>query len=186
MLKIVPYEEKYRNDVRQVCLNTAGEKARTDEKEGCFILATFCDYYLDVEGGNCFVAVDENDVAQGYILCAEKFDGYRKNFRPYIKTAGKSGFTRRVYAWGEMAVTGFFKKEYPAHLHIDINPGFQRMGVGTRLMDKLTDHLKKKGIDGVMLIVNSDNTKGVSFYKKYGFEKIGFLGVGLPMGLKLG
>lgn len=185
MLKIVAYDEKYRDDVRQVCLNTAGEKARTDKKEGNFILAAFCDYYLDCESGNCFVAVDENGVAQGYILCAPEFDTYKKNFKPYIKRAGESGFIRRVYTWGEMVMTGLFKKKYPAHLHIDINPGFQRMGVGTGLMNCLTDHLRKRGVGSVMLIVNANNTKGVNFYKKYGFEKIGSLGFGLPMGLDL-
>ena len=40
--------EKYRDDVRNICLDTAGSNAR-EEKSMRFLLATFCDYYIDRE-----------------------------------------------------------------------------------------------------------------------------------------
>lgn len=41
---ITNYSEKYRDDVRNICLDTAGSNAR-EEKSMRFLLATFCDYY---------------------------------------------------------------------------------------------------------------------------------------------
>ena len=67
---ITNYSEKYRDDVRNICLDTAGSNAR-EEKSMRFLLATFCDYYIDREAEHCFIAVDEDtDSAVGYLLSA--------------------------------------------------------------------------------------------------------------------
>ena len=42
---IKPYTEKYKEDVRFVCLNS-DEPCESDEKEKFFILNTFCDYFI--------------------------------------------------------------------------------------------------------------------------------------------
>ena len=39
---ITNYSEKYRDDVRNICLDTAGSNAR-EEKSMRFLLATFCE-----------------------------------------------------------------------------------------------------------------------------------------------
>ena len=79
----------------------------------------------------------------------------------------------------------FFYKKYPAHLHIDILPEYQRMGLGSQLMDTLTAHLRQKGVCGVMLGVGSKNEKGKSFYKKYGFRQVFRIPFSIVMGLEL-
>ena len=56
---ITNYSEKYRDDVRNICLDTAGSNAR-EEKSMRFLLATFCDYYIEHESEHCFIAVDED------------------------------------------------------------------------------------------------------------------------------
>ena len=48
------------------------------------VLEVFCRYYLSYEAENCFVAVDEQDDAQGYILCAPTFSDYEKRLRSYV------------------------------------------------------------------------------------------------------
>ena len=46
---IKPYTEKYKEDVRFICLNSDGP-CESDEKEKFFILNTFCDYFIEKEG----------------------------------------------------------------------------------------------------------------------------------------
>ena len=63
-------------------------------------------------------------------------------------------------------------EKYPAHLHIDILPEYQRQGIGHRLMKRLEQHLIKNNVPGFHLEVGSKNTLGINFYKKYGLEFI--------------
>jgi len=61
-------------------------------------------------------------------------------------------------------------KEYPAHLHIDIVPEFQRKGIGKKLIEHLEKYLKRMNIQGYHLEVDPKNIVGVSFYKKLRLE----------------
>lgn len=184
MLEVKPYIEKYKEDLREVCLNTAYSTAH-EPKERNYLLNTYCDYYLECEPENCFAAVDENGAAQGYILCSEDYKKYKKNIRPYVSRARKSGIVKSLEGIGERTITALFSRRYPAHMHIDINPGFQRQGIGTKLVDALVNHLRSKGIKGVMLIVGTGNVKGMSFYKKYGFRRVLTIGEATVMALDL-
>ena len=84
---------------------------------------------------------------------------------------------------------------YPAHLHINLLPGYQGQGHGSQLMDTLLTEFRRRGVPGVHLGTNSANEKAVPFYKKQGFalldEKPGDMwGLGddlksLVFGLKL-
>lgn len=185
MLEIKPYKEKYFEDVRQVCVNTGPVEAKTDAAAREHLLAVYCDYYCEKEPRNVFVLVDENDIAQGYILCAENFRDYRKNFAPYMKKLRKSGIGNCVLPLGEQIVYSFFGRKYPAHLHIDINPELTGGGNGTRLMQTLLKHLKAKGVRGVMLIVGSVNTVAIRFYKRNGFKILCSLCGGTAMAKEL-
>lgn len=166
---IRPYEERDRENVRFVCLNSEGA-CTMDEKKQNFILTTYCDYFIEKEGENCFVACDENDRAIGYVLCAENYDKYKKVFfREYLPRIERKELGSRVSAGLSAFLQKIHKKKYPAHLHIDILPEYQRMGLGHKLMDALCEHLRKKGVKGVSLTVSYSNKKGRSFYEKYGF-----------------
>ena len=57
----------------------------------------------------------------------------------------------------------------PAHMHIDILPTHQRMGIGTQLVNTLLSQLKSDGVPSLFLITDIGNTKGPAFYNKYGF-----------------
>jgi len=59
---------------------------------------------------------------------------------------------------------------YPAHLHINLPPGYQGQGHGSALMERLLKELGARGVPGVHLGTNSANEKAVPFYKKLGFE----------------
>lgn len=185
MLEIKRFERKYFEDVRQVCVNTGPEQAKTDPDEKEKLLAVYCDYYCEQEPENTFVLVDEADTAQGYILCAENAKAYCKNFAPYMQKLRKYGIGSCVIPYGEQIIYRFFGKKYPAHLHIDINHEFTGNGNGTRLMQTLLEHLKNKGVKGVMLIVGAHNTAAVRFYKRNGFKILCSIGGGTAMAKEL-
>lgn len=182
---IRPYEEKDKEDVRYICLNSDGP-CEDDEKENFFILNTFCDYFIEKESENCFVAVDENDKAIGYVICAENYDRYYKCFtEEYLPRFDKSAVKDIEGALHSADPQGEYKNEYPAHLHIDVLPEYHRMGIGHKMVDALCKHLKSKNIKGVMLTTGADNVKGRGFYKKYGFTELKIYDDAVAYGLKL-
>ncbi len=183
-MTIRPYQPKDRDAVRFVCLNSEGlNTAPADENE--FVLATFCDYYIEKEPQNCFVAVDETDRAIGYVICAADYD----RFVPVLKSEyiARLSPENPYYNAAIHSADGEekHKADYPAHLHINILPEYQRQGLGHRLIDRLCEHLRKKGIPGVMLCVGALNKTGIGFYRKYGFTLLETLPGDLAFGIKL-
>ena len=187
MLTIRPFQPKDDENVRRVCLHTKPEDPTPQlDPNRAASLATFCGYYIECEPQNCFVAADENDEAIGCIWCAEDYWRYYKRFKAQYLSGMKSlSLGKRLNYAGAAWSPRFFAKKYPAHLHIDVLDAYQRQGLGSRLMDALTAHLRAKGIPGVMLVVSARNEKGMNFYHKYGFQEVRRFANGVVMGLKL-
>ena len=94
-MNIRPYEKRDKESVHYVCLNSEGP-FKGSKRDMNFILTVYCDYYLEKEPENCFVAVDENDRVVGYIISAEDFDLFRKGFKyEYYPRIKKWEFCRR-------------------------------------------------------------------------------------------
>lgn len=185
MVTIRKYEEKDKENVQFVCLNSEGPDNAPDEETGKFILITFCNYYLENEPENCFV-VDDDGRAVGYIICAENYDKYKKIFdRDYLPTTEKFGPERYKWALNSSAPQSKFKDEYPAHLHIDILPDYQSKGIGSKLIKAFCDNLKEKGVKGVMLIVGTENEGARRFYERNGFTLLQDMPTGAAYGMKL-
>ena len=174
------YESKDKINVRQVCIATS-TGFNAPEKEQRFITKLYCDYYIEQEPQNCFVIADDDDNAVGYILCSENMKRYARAMAPYRASIQKMGFVKYIYAWGEYLAHVPASKKCNAHLHIDILPEYQHKGLGTRLINTLTDSLSAKGINSVMLVVNTSNKNAVSFYKKNGFKEFLNFGQGILM-----
>ena len=172
MVNIRKYNEKDRDSLRKICVETSSFSIK-NKKDIDFLYYMYNDYYTRFEKENCFVAVDENDKAVGYILCAENFDSYyntmKKFYLPKIEMLGRK-YT--VMAKSEIFLHKLFRKKYPAHLHIDILPPYQGQGAGTELMNTLKLHLKEKNIQGLMLSVGANNKNARKFYFKNGFKQI--------------
>lgn len=184
-MSIRKYNIKDRQNVQDVCLYCDGyENYRPDTIN--FLLSTYCDYYIENEPENCFVAVNENDEAVGYIICAEDFNRFFEIFtNKYLSKIPPEDKNNRYYAEMSTVLHEKYKEEYPAHLHIDIMENYQRMGLGHQLMNALISHLKEKNIKGIMLTVSPQNPKGVAFYKKYGFSIIEEVPDNIVFGMKL-
>lgn len=179
------YEEKDKENVRFVCLNSEGPCKST--KRGInFALAVYCDCYIENEPENCFVATDENGRAIGYVISAQSFDEFKKVYTAnYFTRIKKWEYRRRRSALRAIASQEKYKEEYTAHLHIDILPEYQHMGIGRKLMDALCDNFRKKGVEGVMFTVWHKNYNAIKFYEKYGFKLIETKEKTLVYGMKL-
>lgn len=182
MLSIRKYEPKDKEDVRFACLNSEGGGMPAELCE--FILHIFCDYYIEQEPENTFV-LDDDGKAVGYIFCAEDFGKFKPvydaQYAPLIAHLGEENIRWAAEAYDLHAK---YRDTYPAHLHIDLLPQYQRMGWGGKLINTLFDHLREKGIKGVMLTAGTGNTVGGNFYKKYGFEQLEILGTDVAYGMK--
>ena len=183
MVSIRKYEEKDFDGVRFACLNSEGEAITGNLGE--FILHTFCDYYIEKEPENCFV-LDDDGKAVGYIICTENYDRYKEIFdREYLPLNKPLGEENYKWACESTILQNKYKEEYPAHLHIDILPEYHRQGWGGKLLTTLFDHLRSKGIKGVMLTAGTGNVNAGKFYAKYGFEQLEILGTDVAFGMKL-
>lgn len=84
-----------------------------------------------------------------------------------------SGCLDSQQAMGQLEVPGYSVfadqfQEYPAHLHINFHPDCRGRGLGSLLVNRYVEDLKKLNIRGVHL-VTSPGAKNVSFYRKLGF-----------------
>jgi ribosomal protein S18 acetylase RimI-like enzyme len=151
-----------------------------------FVLHTFCDYYIDHEPENIFVLDDGNGKAVGYIICAEEYDSYKKIFDDEYLELNKH-LHEDLYNWAVHStdLQNKHKSEYPAHLHIDLAPPYHRKGFGSQLIKTLCEHLKAKGVKGVMLTVGDKNESAIKFYEKCGFSYIDHEGTETAFGIKL-
>ena len=184
-MTIRPYKAKDKENVRFVCLNSEGP-CKSSKRARNFALAVYCDCYIENEPENCFVAADEKDKAIGYVISTESFDKFKEIYiSTYYPRIKKWEYRRRKSALRAIASQEKYKEDYPAHLHIDILPEYQHMGLGRKLMDALCDNLRNKNVKGVMFTVWHKNYNAIKFYEKYGFELIETKETTLVYGLKL-
>jgi len=184
-LIIRPFRNSDGEDVRYICLNSEG-KCRLPKRSQRFLLNTYCNYFIEKEPENCFVAADDNDKAVGYILSTENFDKfYPVYLNEYVSRLGKFEFSHKSSALRCIESQEKYKNEYPAHFHVDILPEYQKLGLGSKLLSALCEHLKSKGVGGVMLTVYYKNENAVKFYEKHGFTLLETKKTSFVYGLKL-
>jgi GNAT superfamily N-acetyltransferase len=82
------------------------------------------------------------------------------------------GFRHAVYH-GECSMLQEWPEvlgKYPAHMHIDILPEWQKKGYGRRLIEAFFEEVKKDGAEGVHLDMVRHNVNARTFYERIGFE----------------
>lgn len=182
-IEIRGYQEKDKEEVQNICVVTANEFLQQPDKR-FMLLNAYCNYYIEQEPDNCFVAVDsECDKVVGYIISVENSDAWAKKYKElYVDNCEVEEL--KEFFMNTTSTALKYSKEFPSHLHIDILPEYQRRGIGFMLMDKLVSNLRNKNIFAVMLSAGADNEKGINFYKKYGFEVLRLTEHECAMGLK--
>lgn len=148
----------------------------------------FCFYYVWYETENCFVAIDEeSNKAVGYILGTLDSKKQERTFKIKMiyRIVGRLLFST---LWNHnesfSMVMHFIKsldlkdepkdlyEKYPAHLHINILPEYQHLGIGSKLIDIFESHVKNNKINGVHLRTSNKNIKAVPFYERKGYKVI--------------
>ncbi len=167
-MKIRVYEDKDYSKVQQICIGGS------EDFEGYDILLNmYCNYYIEQEKDSVFILADASDEAVGYIFCAKDWEWYKKIYNEkYLPTLKEMSIKKYEEKCSETALLEPVMKEYPAHLHIDVIKEYRSGGYGSRLIDTLADHLRKKNIRGLMLCVGKDNIRAHKFYEKTGFNRL--------------
>ncbi len=170
MISIRKYRPEDKPFLQEICRITAHGSYKRSPEALSSVTVLYNDYYTENEPENIFVAADENDRPVGYILCSAD----EKKFRKEMKTTYKKRLQavcpiKKADALAARLLTCLLPKKYRVHLHIDILPGYQRLGIGSRLMNALRTHLSKKEIPFLTVLSVSTHSDGYAFYKRYGF-----------------
>jgi ribosomal protein S18 acetylase RimI-like enzyme len=185
MTTIRPYRPADRADVYDVCVRTghAGGDARGAYRDPGILPDIFAGPHLLFEPELAHVAEDGGRVV-GYILGTADTPRYAERFRaawlpglaeryPPLTAppASLDDFMRDLLYHPERKVRPEFAA-WPAHLHIDILPGYQGRGLGRGLMETFLLTLAKQEVPGVHLGMLSVNEAARAFYTKLGFEEL--------------
>jgi len=71
---------------------------------------------------------------------------------------------------------------YPAHLHINLRPGFRGRGLGRQLIEQFRRQALEQGIRGIHLVAWGDNAAGRRFFETMGFHLLRQQPLLLPAG----
>ena len=168
MYSIRKYQQKDTEYLKQICIKTASHIFQRKKLAETALTEVYCRYYIEQEPESCFVVVDQNDIAKGYILCAKNYDTYKKVFKErYLKTWNIATLIMGNFAMNSIQS---YVKQYPAHLHIDLLPECQGQGYGRKLIETLINHLREKKVEGLMLHVSMENERARAFYARCGFR----------------
>ena len=164
-------------ELERICLLTAdsGKDGTHLYSDKALVGQIYLTPYVLFDPSCCFVAKLDGKIV-GYIVgCydSKAFYKYLNNeFLPSIRNKFTTAITQSDKNIVSMIQNGVEAEFYPqaqAHLHIDILPEGQHMGLGRKLIDTFTQNLKNHQINSVYLGVGAKNTNAQAFYKKMGF-----------------
>ncbi|MBB6421525.1 N-acetyltransferase [Streptomyces sp. AK010] len=183
---IRPYRPEDRPALDDVCIRTAhhGEDSRPHYADPGIFPVTFAAPYVHLEPEPAFVLDDGHGRAVGYILGAADTPRFAEAFRatwlPMV--ADRYPEPPRPPRTPDEVMAGLLHHPermvlpelaaHPAHLHIDLLPGWQGRGHGRRLMQTLLGALQDRGVQAVHLSMATANTRARAFYDRMGFEEI--------------
>jgi ribosomal protein S18 acetylase RimI-like enzyme len=167
---IVPFEEKFLPEIREIFFESSTRKKFKDEHEEESFFYKYVGFYLQYYPELAFVA--HAGMVLGYVLGAPTSDSLElQKIQSHLKIF-ESQF-----------------KRYPAHLHINCHHESRGMGIGAQLVQQFEGALLEKKIQGLHIMTGPD-ALNKNFYKKLGFDhevledfhgsRILFMGKSLP------
>ncbi|MFE3853616.1 GNAT family N-acetyltransferase [Streptomyces griseorubiginosus] len=183
---IRPYRPEDRDALDDICVRTAhvGQDARPHYRDPGVFPAAFAQPYVHLDPALAFVLDDGAGRAVGYVVgtadTARFVEEYRARWLPlvaerYPEPSGPPStpdeeIAALLHDPERMLVPQV--AAYPAHLHIDLLPGWQGRGYGRALMTALFRALHERGVAAVHLCMLSANTPARAFYDRLGFHEI--------------
>jgi len=185
-----PYRKNDRRAVRNILYRTGfqGEDlagtGRFNDRRLFSLVHAEC--YLRYHASDSFVAFDTADGrVVGYLLGAPDSAAHdllfrrRMAWRIIVRSLLVSWWKypesfRQVRMWAKLPAdeASPFYAGYPAHLHIDILPEYQRMGIGGSLMHLFEERMASQGVPGIHLITSNRNRRALPFYGKAGYSML--------------
>ena len=181
---IRPYRESDRDAVGDICVRTAdaGGDSRHLYPDLELMPTIFAWPYTDMEPSLAFVA-DDGERAVGYVVGTADTPSFASRFESewvpkvsdrYPPVDAPATPTENM-VWLLHHPRRMIVPElagYPAHLHIDLLPEYQRSGHGRALMTAFLGALAFQGVPAVHLGMVSVNTAARAFYDRLGFHEI--------------
>jgi GNAT superfamily N-acetyltransferase len=146
-----------------------------------------------LQPNTCYVLDDGNGRAVGYILGVSDTPSFVQKWKewyiPYLQSQGLERPGSGEPTWWKKNLPNALRqmmhdpeamlhqnqpqlmKEWPAHLHIDVLPPFQRRGYGRQLVERFFQAAREEGVQGVHLLMAASNTEAGHFYTRMGFER---------------
>jgi ribosomal protein S18 acetylase RimI-like enzyme len=188
MAVIRPYQPSDRPRIYDICIRTAhqGGDARGVYADPDLVPEVAAGPYIHLEPELAFVlnGDDGDDGAVGYIIGTRNTAMFVRRFRaewlPLVADRYPAdgadpgtpdvGMRRLLHAPERMLVPGL--EGYPAHLHINLLPAYQRRGHGRALVDTFVAALRRSGIEALHLGMAPANRGAAAFYKRLGMHVI--------------
>ena len=185
-MTIRPYQKRDFRYVQDICMATSQLCDEDTPINRAYLCTLYCDYYLDNQSEFCFVAVDDDDIPVGYVLCAADCSDYLEKmdelYLPLVRKVN-SGEYFKFNAMHKISQR-YIRQGYTAHLHIDILEEYQSQGLGTMLVEEVCNKLRECNVEGVHLICGMKNTVARAFYEKRGFDDIDYISGAVVYGKK--
>jgi ribosomal protein S18 acetylase RimI-like enzyme len=185
MPEIRPYRPSDRDAVADVCVRTAdnGGDSRSLYPDLELMPTLFAWPYVDLEPELAFVLTDQ-DHPVGYVLGCADTPAFAQRLRTEWIPTVSSRYPAPVGP--SDSPTDFMISllhnpkrlvipevaDYPAHLHIDLLPAYQRSGHGRSLMTHFLAALATADVPAVHLTMLTSNTPARAFYDRLDFHHI--------------
>lgn len=182
-MTIRPYQKKDFRYVQDICVAYCQEDDTPINRVK--LSAMYCDYYLDNQADYCYVAVDDNDVPVGYILCSVDRDNYEEMMTDmYLPLLRKVSSGDYFHLNAQVKVTSrYVRQGYLAHFYLSCDDNNQEMG--EKLVETVENKLREMYVEGIYLLTGQKNTLARAFYEKLGYEDIDYLSGSVVYGKKL-
>ena len=182
--RVRPYRRSDRDGVADVCVRTAdnGGDSRHLYPDPTLMPTLFAHPYCHLDPELAFVLDDGHGRVGGYIVGTADTERFATQFRdrwlPLV--AGRFPEPRDTPATPTEEMVSLLHhpermvlpalRDYPAHLHVDLLPAWQRRGHGRALMRTLLGALHRRGVPAVHLGMVTANTAARAFYDRLGFR----------------
>jgi GNAT superfamily N-acetyltransferase len=179
MSEIRSYRPADRDALYDICVRTAdaGGDARGHHPHDDLMGDLFAGSYAHLEPDLAFVLDDGHGRPVGYIVGTADTGAFVERYRAeWIPLIGD----KYVEDGNEMVGLHFHPEHmlipemaaYPAHLHMNLLPPFQRQGHGRRLMHAFLAAANAAGAGQVHLGMLTVNGKARAFYERLGFTEV--------------
>jgi len=194
---IRPYEPRDLDALYDVCVRTAADgDDLTDAIDDPSLPGhVYAAPYGVLEPSMAFVVEDDEGVG-GYVVGACDTAAFRDRCEaewfPALRARYPAGSGDRAPDRGYIALIhdphrqdAAIVAEYPAHLHIDVLPRLQGLGLGRALIERFNAAAAAGGAPGVHLGVSATNERALAFYRRVGFETLRAEPLSLVLGRRL-